>query len=304
MGKGLVIGDIVITLANNQDNYNRYLNDISKFNLLTLEEEFEYFTKYRSGDISYYDKIAERNLRFVISVAKKFQNIVQHGTALTLEDLISEGNLGLCIAIQKFDPSHGFKFITYAVWQIRSKIMECIYQNLRTIRQPSNRQQLINKINKLEMELQQQYNMEEIPVEILQDYLTSKDVKLSDTITNLRKDMLYTASLDLQVPQMQIKCNSVVNLYDIIEDQSFEGPVETLLGLEKKQYINKLLTQIPKKVAEYFEHFYGLNNQPALKISEIAELLNISNTTISKKLQLWTRRLNRIYEQEYNQIYA
>lgn len=299
MAKGLVLGDTIIALANDQKNYSRYLNEVSKYDVLTSDEETEYFAKYRAGDISYYDKIAQRNLRFVITVAKRYQNIVQYSTALTLEDLISEGNLGLCIAIQRFDPSHGFKFISFAVWYIRSKITESVHNHLRTIRQPSSRQLLMNKINKLEMELQQQYDMAEIPAQVLEEYVKEKNISLYDKLSNIRLDMNFTSSLDSVVHTEQRTGEADRTLNDLIADLSIESPQENLLSLEKKQYLNTMLSRIPNRVAKFFEYYYGLNGQPELQLNEISKLMDVHRETIRFNLKRWTRRLNRYYEQEY-----
>lgn len=302
MAKGLLLGISSISLLNDADNFRRYENDVKKYKILTLEQEVEYFTKYRAGETSYYEKIANHNLRFVISVAKKFQIITANSTALTLEDLISEGNLGLCIAIQKYDHTKGFKFISFAVWQIRSKITECICNHIRTIRQPSNRQNLINKLNSLEMELQQQYEMYEVPFSVLEEYAKEKNVDLYDKLIHVKTDSYFEKSLDSVVFDKDRTNGDDTMLSDYIIDNE-ENPQEAILSTEKKEYLNALMTRVPDRVAEFFKHYYGLNNQPQLKISEISKIMGIGHETVRFQLKRWTNRLCRYYEQEYNQQY-
>lgn len=304
MAKGLILGQTVISIPNDVHNYRRYLNEVDKYKLLTTEEELEYFTKYRAGDMSYYEKIAQRNLRFVISVAKMFQNTTLNTTALTLEDLISEGNLGLCIAIQKFDHTRGFKFISYAVWQIRSKISECIYTHLRTIRQPSNRQLLMNKLNKLEMQLQQQYDMCDIPSEILEECAQQNNVALYDKMIHIKTDAYYERSLDSVVYSNQRTGDAQMFLSDILSDTTSQNPQEVVLSNEKKEYLNSILNKLPDRTGEFFKLYYGLNNQKQLELKEIGQLYNLSGERVRQIIVKWTRRMCRYYEQEYNQQYT
>jgi len=292
--KGLIIGDVIIALVNDKKNYGRYLNEVAKFGLLTIDEEVEYFQKFRAGETKYYNKIAERNLRFVISVAKKFQNVVAFTTALTLEDLISEGNLGLCEAIHRYDETRGFKFISFAVHYIRSYINTAIYRHLRTIRMPQNRQVVLYKLTKLENELQQEYHIDEIPTELLQQYAVEKNIESASMISDIKKFTNSGTSLDASN-------SNEICLKDMIEDVSIEGPFSTLLNKEKADYLKSILDKIPERVAEYITLHYGLNNQPALEIKEIAKIHNVGNEVVRFQIRRWTAKMYRPNVEDYKQ---
>lgn len=301
MAKGLILGEQMISLPNDQKNYSRYLTDVAKYQILSTDEEVEYFNKYRAGDQSYYEKIAQRNLRFVISVAKKYQTSV-YLSALTFEDLISEGNIGLCLAIQKFDPTMGFKFISFAVWHIRAKIMESIQKHIMLIRQPSNRHSMMWKLQKLEMQLQHEYEMYDIPAELLEQSALENDIKLYDKMIHIKSDFSFGASLD-SATQTSQKSGSDLYLKDILEDTNTEKTDNRLLTNEKKQYLDKILDSIPKRAADSIRMYYGLNGQSPLEYDEIGRVFEVTGERIRQIMQKWMRRLNRINEEEYNTEY-
>lgn len=296
----LLIGDVVIALPNDRQNYNRYLTDVSKYQLLSVDEEIDYFKKYRAGEIKYYDKIAQRNLRFVISVAKKYQNVVAFTTALTLEDLISEGNLGLCVAIQRYDETRGFKFISFAVHYIRSYINTCVYTHLRTIRMPESRQNLLFKLNKLENELQQEYQINEIPNEILQQFALERNIELASLIIETKNNSAFEKSLDSTM-QNQGAGDAELTLKDTIEDDSFESPINLILDKEKADYLYTILDKIPSREANFLRCYYGLNDIEPMHVNEIARKYNIGKETVRFQIKRWTYRMNRYYATEYKE---
>lgn len=297
MAKGLVLGENKISLPNDVKNYNRYLNEISKYDLLSVDEEVEYFTKYRQGETKYFDLIAQRNLRFVVSVAKKYQNVV-HLSAITLEDLVSEGNIGLCVAIQKFDPSLGFKFISFAVYQIRAKITECIHKHIMTIRQPSNRHLLMYNLMNLEIELQQQYEMQDIPAEVLEKYAQEKNISLYDKMIHIKHDFLHSKSLDAPLPSIQ---SETFSLNDVIGDEN-QSSDNRLLNREKKEFLEKILNKIPTRAAQSLRMLYGLDCKP-MSYKEIGQYFEVSGEAIRIEVKRWLYRLNRYNQEEYNTEY-
>src|SRR5688500_18859506 len=153
----------------------KYLQEIGKVELITPEEEVRLAAKIKQGDQSALDKLTKANLRFVVSVAKQYQN-----QGLSLPDLINEGNLGLIKAAQRFDETRGFKFISYAVWWIRQSILQALAEQARIVRLPLNKIGSINKINKAFSELEQKYEREPSPEEIaLALEITETEVKES-----------------------------------------------------------------------------------------------------------------------------
>ena len=190
----------------NSDSIGSYFSDISKIPLISAQEEYELFENILKGDQLAFNKVINSNLRFVISVAKQYQN-----QGLGLEDLISEGNIGLIKAAQKFDNKKGFKFISYAVWWIRQSIMQSIAENSRTIRLPNNHINAMNKIYKTSALLEQELEREPT-IEELDNVLKDLDIKVRENyiLSNSNK----TISLDLPINDKED-----TSLYELIENR-------------------------------------------------------------------------------------
>src|SRR5690554_2270531 len=179
----------------------KYLQDISKIELITADEEVELTQKIRGGDQRALEKLTTANLRFVVSVAKQYQN-----QGLTLPDLINEGNVGLVKAAKRFDETRGFKFISYAVWWIRQAILQALAEQSRVVRLPLNKIGTINKINKAYSFLEQSHERPPSPEEIAKELeMTISDVKQSLKISGRH--------LSMDAP---LKEGEDSNLYDVV----------------------------------------------------------------------------------------
>jgi RNA polymerase primary sigma factor len=301
-----IAGDTIISHANDKKNYNRYINEVAKFQVLTTDEEVEYFTKLRQGETKYFDLIAKRNLRFVISIAKRYQNTVVATSTISLEDLISEGNIGLCTAINKFDHTMGFKFISYAVHYIRQTMGKCIQDHIRTIRIPSSKQLVYSRLKKLENELLQVYEMNTIPAIVLQEHAINKEIIKEDymcSVAQIYTENDFEASLDKTFNKGTNHENEAT-LKDIISDESFESGDVTVLRKEREEFLQKCLTEIPTSVAEMFNLFYGLNGQEPMMLKEIGKRFDRSGETVRLTLKRWGRKIRRHYQNEFDKQYA
>ena len=241
----------------------KYLQDISHVDMVTPNEEVELAKKIQNGDNEALEKLTKANLRFVVSVAKQYQN-----RGLSLQDLINEGNLGLLKAAKRFDHSKGFKFISYAVWWIRQAIHQSLSENSRLVRLPVNKINAIFKINKAISRMEQQYGREPTFEEIAE-------------ITKIKKDDIQltmrhsgnTVSMDASLGGS----DDDGNMYDVMEDHDSVSPESELLKESLKIEIQRTLTTIPTREADVLKFYFGLNGEPAaLLIEEIARKFEIS----------------------------
>src|SRR6056297_304360 len=201
----------------NDDTINRYFNEISKYPMVTAEEEVELSVRIRAGDTDAFNKLVQANLRFVISVAKQYQN-----QGLSFSDLINEGNLGLVKAAKRFDETRGFKFISYAVWWIRQSIMQAISEQTRIVRLPLNRLSSINKISKAIPYLEQQFEREPTNGE-LADYLDINETVVAENNKIKHRQISFDKPLAHDG-------DSDFSLYDIIETEGFPSPDNELVN--------------------------------------------------------------------------
>jgi RNA polymerase primary sigma factor len=240
-----------------------YLHDISDIDLITPNEEVELAKKIQKGDIDALDKLTKANLRFVVSVAKQYQN-----RGLGLPDLINEGNLGLITAAKKFDPSKGFKFISYAVWWIRQSIPKALAENSRIVRLPVNKINSMNKVTQAKSRLEQEYGREATTEEIAEiTKMKEDDVKIS--VQN------YARPVSMDAPLGNEEENS--NMYDITEDKDAVSPIGALLTESLKTDISRTLSTLPQSEADVLKYFYGLDNiQQPLLVEEIARRLKVT----------------------------
>lgn len=250
------------------DSINSYFSDISKIPLITAQEEYDLFQKISSGDKEAFNKIIQSNLRFVISVAKQYQN-----QGLGLDDLIADGNVGLIKAAQKFDNQKGFKFISYAVWWIRQSIIQSIAENSRTIRLPNNHLNAISKINKaaalMEQELEREPTLEELE-KILEDL----DIKVKESfILNYNNK---TVSLDTPIND-----NEDSFLYEIIENKVTESPDEKFITDSLYSDIEKVLKQMPNHRQRIIVcMYYGLIGYQQMTLEEIGDYCGLTRERV------------------------
>jgi RNA polymerase primary sigma factor len=254
-----------------------YLKDINRYNLLSREEEKYHAIEASKGNRKSKEILINSNLRFVVNVAKQYQN-----QGLPLEDLISEGNIGLMNAIDKFDVSKGYHFISYAVWWIRQRILKAISEKSRMIRLPMNRIYEISKIEKVKDELQNKSGLEAKISEIAKQLNMEKE--LVAELLNISKEML---SLDNPV---YVEKDSTV-LKDFVPDTTFKSPTETVMDNSLKDEINIVLKTLSQKEARILEYRFGLNGKMPSSLREIGNLFNLTKERIR---QIEKRAIDRL----------
>lgn len=280
-----------ITNPNNRDNFNRYLNDIRNLPPLSREEEKELFIRIEAGDERAIEKICKHNLLFVISIAKVYSKQIG-SSALTLEDLIAEGNLGLYVAAKKFDYRTGNKFISYAVWWIKQKILYSIQNNVKSIRIPTHIRKVINKITKKEQELQHKFNRNPTTLEIFESMSEDEELGNKMDVTTMDDILLasqFELSLDTFIGGDGGDETTQFNQLVLCPDKT---PDDLLINKERRELLDNMLSQIPTHVRDYFIDFYGIDTTP-LNVREIGEKYDASPSRVKQLLDKYTRRLRQ-----------
>lgn len=254
----------------------KYLQEIGKVDLLTPDEEVELAKRIREGDRLALEKLTKANLRFVVSVAKQYQN-----QGLSLGDLINEGNLGLIKAAQRFDETRGFKFISYAVWWIRQSILQALAEQSRIVRLPLNRVGSLNKISKTFSELEQKFEREPSPEELAEVL----DVTTSEVVDTLK---ISGRHVSMDAPFVQGEENS---LLDVLENDSEESPDTGLINESLRKEIQRALSTLTPREADVITLYFGLNGENALTLEEIGEKFNLTRERVRQIKEKAIRRL-------------
>ncbi len=242
----------------------KYLHEIGKVDLITAEEEVILAQKIREGDQAALERLTKTNLRFVVSVAKQYQN-----QGLSLPDLINEGNLGLIKAAEKFDETRGFKFISYAVWWIRQSILQAIAEQSRIVRLPLNQVGSLSKISKAFSKLEQEYEREPSPEE-LADMLETTVDKISDTLSNSGRHV------SMDAPFVQGEENT---LLDVLENKDPETD-SSLINESLSEEIKRSLSTLTDREREIVVLFFGLSTSQPLSLEEIGEKFNLTRERV------------------------
>jgi RNA polymerase primary sigma factor len=253
----------------------RYLTEIGKVDMITQEEEVQLAVRIRGGDDIAIQKLAKANLRFVVSVAKQYQN---HG--LSLGDLINEGNLGLIKAASRFDETRGFKFISYAVWWIRQTIMQAIAEQSRVVRLPLNRVSSLSKLNRTFSELEQKYQREPTRDELCET-MNVTDEEITLTFSTAGKQ------LSLDAPFQEGEDNSLLDT--LAGDE--ESPETGLIADSLKSEVGRALATLTFRESEVISHYYGLGGAESLTLQEIGDRLNLTRERVRQIKEKATRRL-------------
>lgn len=279
-----------ITQRNEQSTV-RYFQDINKYSLITAEEEVSLAIRIRHGDDVALEKLVVANLRFVVSVAKQYQN-----QGLSFPDLINQGNLGLVKAAQKFDETRGFKFISYAVWWIRQSIMEAISEHTRIVRLPLNRISSINKISKAIPYLEQQLEREPTNAEIAK-YLEFS-LEEVETINRIKRNQI-----SFDKPLMH-DGESDFSLYDIIQNEDFPTPDNHLMDESVRTNIQRAISKLSSREAGVLTMCYGLNNSTVLSLYDIAVEYGTSTERIRQIKNSALIKLRNLlkHSNEYEQV--
>jgi RNA polymerase primary sigma factor len=254
----------------------KYLQDIGKVELLTPEQEIELAIRMKKGDQSAMEQLTKANLRFVVSVAKQYQN-----QGLSLGDLINEGNLGLIKAARRFDETRGFKFISYAVWWIKQSILQALAEQSRIVRLPLNRVGALNKIGKAYSNLKQEFEREPSAEEIAQSL--EMDV---DEISSMLK--MSTKQVSVDAPFSLGEENS---LLDVIQDDQQPSPDNELISESLKSEIKSVLATLPEREAEVIKLYFGLDVDYAMTLEEIGEKFNLTRERVRQIKEKAIRKL-------------
>lgn len=242
----------------------KYLHEIGKVDLITAEEEVILAQKIREGDQAALERLTKTNLRFVVSVAKQYQN-----QGLTLGDLINEGNLGLIKAAKRFDETKGFKFISYAVWWIRQSILQAIAEQSRIVRLPLNQVGSLSKISKAFSKLEQEYEREPSPEE-LADILDTTVDKVSDTLSNSGRHV------SMDAPFVQGEENTLLDVLENTDPDTDSSLIDESLSEE----IKRSLATLTEREREIIVLFFGLGTNQQLSLEEIGEKFNLTRERV------------------------
>jgi len=243
----------------------KYLHEISKLELIGAEEEVVLAKRIKSGDQNALDQLIKANLRFVVSVAKQYQN-----QGLSLPDLINEGNLGLIKAAQRYDETRGFKFISYGVWWIRQSILQALAEHSRIVRLPLNKIGSISRINKTFSKLEQEFQREPSCDEIASQLDTTVDI-----INQALEISSHHVSMDAPVFD-----DEVGSLYDLLINEDSLNPDCGLMNNSLCQEIERTLATLSSREADIIRHFYGLNGVRQHSLEEIATKFSLTRERV------------------------
>ncbi|HBG35561.1 MAG TPA: RNA polymerase subunit sigma [Treponema sp.] len=244
-----------------------YLKDINRIPLLSREEETSLALRAADGDKEAKDKIVSANLRFVVSIAKKYQN-----NGLDLLDLVNEGNIGLLTAIERFDVSKGYHFISYAVWWIRQAILKAISEKTKMIRLPLNRVNELMQIEKARKELSGGKSKEEELREVAEMvYMKPEQVK---ELLAISRDLL---SLDSTI---RFDSSDSTTIGDIVEDGRYESPEEVAVYENMKDEIDVVMQTLTERERDVLAYRFGLNGKPSMSLKEVGDVFNLTKERI------------------------
>ncbi len=254
----------------------KYLQEIGKVDLITAEQEVELAQRIKAGDQRALETLTKANLRFVVSVAKQYQN-----QGLTLPDLINEGNLGLIKAAQRFDETRGFKFISYAVWWIRQATLQALAEQSRIVRLPLNKIGSINKINKMYTTLEQVNerppSADEIAIEL--------DMSVNDVKESLKNSGRHVS---MDAPLIDGEDS---DMYDVLRSGDSPNPDRALLHESLKTEIERALETLTPREGDVVRLYFGLSDHPPMSLEEIGENFELTRERVRQIKEKAIRRL-------------
>ncbi|MBK7408833.1 MAG: RNA polymerase sigma factor RpoD/SigA [Saprospirales bacterium] len=255
----------------------KYLQEIGKVDLLTPEEEVDLAKRIKQGDQIALEKLTKANLRFVVSVAKQYQN-----QGLSLSDLINEGNLGLIKAAQRFDETRGFKFISYAVWWIRQSILQALAEQSRIVRLPLNKVGSLNKINKAFSELEQEFEREPSPEELAE----LLEIPTEEVETTLG---VAARHVSMDAPFVEGEDNS---LLDVLENSATPGTDEPLEYQESlRREIERSLSTLTDRQCDVIKLYFGIGVEHPMSLEDIGEKFGLTRERVR---QIKDKAINKL----------
>jgi len=268
----------------------KYLQEIGKESLITAQDEIALAKRIKKGDQAALDHMTKANLRFVVSVAKQYQN-----KGLPLSDLINEGNIGLIKAAKKFDETRGFKFISYAVWWIKQSIMQAIADQSRMVRLPLNRVGALTKISKIASELEQAFERKPSTEEIAKELdMTADEVAYALQVAGRH------ISVDAPFAQSD---NDKSSLLDVLKNDEQPSPDETLMKQSLKSDIERSLSTLSEREAEVIRLYFGINTEYSATLEEIGEMLNLTRERVRQMKEKALHRLRHASRSKNLQVY-
>lgn len=254
----------------------KYLHEIGKVDLITAEEEVKLSQRIKEGDQIALEKLTKANLRFVVSVAKQYQN-----QGLTLGDLINEGNLGLIKAAKRFDETRGFKFISYAVWWIRQSILQSLAEQSRIVRLPLNRVGSLNKMSRTFSELEQKFEREPSPEELAEVL----EVSIDDVVNTMK---ISGRHVSMDAPFTNGEENS---LLDVLENKDGIDPDQGLMNDSLSKEVQRALSTLTQREGDVVSHYFGLNGKNLMSLEEIGDTFGLTRERVRQIKEKAIRRL-------------
>jgi RNA polymerase primary sigma factor len=260
------------------ESLDKYLTEIGKVGLISAEEEVNLARRIREGDVAALDKLTKANLRFVVSVAKQYQN-----RGVSLNDLINEGNVGLIKAGLRFDETRGFKFISYAVWWIRQSIIQAIAEHARVIRLPLNRVGSIGKILKAQAKLEQDLERDPTSEELAECIGTTAEFITENIHVSQR-------AISMDAP---LHVDDQTSLLELIPDAEAASPDKLLMESALKKEIERVLATLSAREMQVIVLYFGLNDQDPLSLEEIGEKFSITRERVRQIKERATHQLRK-----------
>lgn len=268
----------------------KYLNDIGKISMLTPEEEADLARRIKEGDQKALNRLTQANLRFVVSVAKQYQN-----QGLSLSDLINEGNVGLMKAAKRFDETKGFKFISYAVWWIRQSILQAIVEYSRIVRLPLNKVGSYNKVNEAFLSFVQEFEREP-SVEELAEILDMTPKEVANMMKGNGRHLSMDAPLSGEDGD-----STMLDVFTAGEEEL--APDTTLMEQSLKEEVQQGLSILSPREVEVLSSYYGLNGYKSLTLEEIGDLYGLTRERVRQIKERAIRRLRKSYNRNQLRSY-
>ena len=268
----------------------KYLQEIGRVDLITADEEVRLAQRIREGDKVALERLTKANLRFVVSVAKQYQN-----QGMSLPDLINEGNMGLIKAAERFDETRGFKFISYAVWWIRQSILQALAEQARIVRLPLNKIGTINKINRAYSELEQRFERPPSAEELAEEL----ECSVADVRNSMRNNGRHV-SMDAPLVADDQSSSS---MYDILPNDALPGPEKNLVVESLRKDIERSLSTLTSREGDVVRLYFGLNGKHPMTLEEIGERFELTRERVRQIKEKAIRRLKHTSRSRMLQSY-